>query len=337
MNILVTGGAGYIGSHTVLELINAGHRPVIVDNFSNSSKGVIDRLNEITSSEIKYYEQDFQDQAAVKQIIETEKIEGVIHFAAFKAVAESVADPLRYYQNNTAGFANLVRTVLDANVQTIIFSSTAAVYGNPPEDLVTEDTPCRPESPYGWSKLMDEIILRDTCAATPTLHGTALRYFNVVGSHDSGRIGESPKTKPQNLLPIIVQAVNGTIPPLTVMGTDYPTPDGTCLRDYIHVVDLAKAHIAALEHAASQSNGAFEVYNIGTGKPTSVLELIKTFETVNDVAVPHTLGERRPGDPVACYASAEKAEKELGWKAEKTIEDACRDAWRWQTQNPDGY
>lgn len=338
MNILVTGGAGYIGSHTCVELVAAGHRPVIIDNLSNSSKKVLDRLAELTGSNIAFYEQDFQDADALRKVIAKEKIEGIIHFAAFKAVGESVENPLKYYLNNTAGFAQLLEVVAEADspVHTVIFSSTAAVYGNPAEDSVTEESPPKPESPYGWSKLMDEVILRDTCTANPRLSGIALRYFNVVGAHESGRIGEH-SVKPQNLMPIIVQAAAGISPPLTVLGDDYPTADGTCLRDYIHVVDLAKAHVAALENASAHAKTRFKVYNVGTGKPTSVLELIKTFEKVNGIEVPYKIGARRPGDPVAYYAIAAKAEKELGWKATKSVEDSCADAWRWQSQNPNGY
>ncbi len=337
MNILVTGGTGYIGSHTVIELVAAGHRPVIIDNLSNSNPAVLDRLAIVTGSPIVFYEQDFHDQAALRQIIGREQIEGVIHFAAYKAVSESVSNPLQYYHNNTAGFIGLLQTLIKNNVYNIIFSSTAAVYGNPPSNIVTEENVCQPESPYGWSKYMDELILRDVCRAIPLFKGTILRYFNVVGAHQSGCIGEQSKSRPQNLLPIIMQAVNNTMPPVTIMGTDYPTLDGTCLRDYIHVVDLAKAHVAALTKSAGQKLGLFSTYNVGTGKPTSVLELIKTFEAVNNIAVPYNLGRRRAGDPVAYYASSAKIRKELAWQPKLTIDDACQDAWRWQTQNPNGY
>jgi UDP-glucose 4-epimerase len=329
-NILVTGGAGYIGSHTVVELARAGFRPVILDNFSNSEKSVLDGLKAILGQDVKCYEGDYQNAGLLKQIIRDESIEGVIHFAAYKAVGESVAEPLKYYDNNVSGFVKLLETLPAQNVQHFVFSSSAAVYGEPPTDQVTEDIPANPQSPYGWSKYMDEVVLRDTCTANPQLKGVALRYFNVVGSHDSALIGESPKGKPQNLLPIIVQAVTGKIPPITVFGTDYHTPDGTCLRDYIHVVDLAKAHIAALSKLLDSTSHGYAVYNVGTGKPTSVLELIKTFEDVNGVKVPYGLGDRRPGDPAAYYAITAKAEKELGWKAGKTVEDAVRTAWKWQ-------
>lgn len=328
--ILVTGGAGFIGSHTIVELVQAGYRPVIIDNFSNSEKFVLEHLEKLLGKPVVCYEQDYRDIPALKKVIKEENVSGIIHFAAFKAVAESVAEPLKYYDNNVAGFVQLLKVVVETGLSSFVFSSSAAVYGNPPTDVVTEDTVCNPTSPYGWSKYMNEIILRDTCAATTSLHGIALRYFNVVGSHESNLIGELPKGKPQNLLPIIVQATSGQIPPLTVYGTDYNTPDGTCLRDYIHVVDLAKAHVAALQKIMrNKDDSNYGVYNVGTGKPTSVLELIKAFERINKVKVPHQLGDRRPGDPEAYYAITKKAESELGWKATKTVDDAVRDAWRW--------
>ena len=328
-NILVIGGAGYIGSHTVVELVKAGHRPVIVDNFSTSERQALHHLEHITGQKIAWHEQDYQDSGKLRAVIQQESITGVIHFAAYKAPAESVADPLKYYDNNVAGFVQLLEVVVAAGIRDFVFSSSAAVYGEPPTDLVTEETACIPQSPYGWSKRMDEIILADVCRANRQIKGVALRYFNVVGAHDSGELGELPKGKPQNLLPIIVQAVVSNTP-LTVYGTDYPTPDGTCLRDYIHVVDLARAHVAALQHLEKTTQGDYHVYNVGTGKPTSVMELITAFEKVNGVKVPYTIGQRRPGDPVAYHAVVEKTEHTLGWHAEKTVEDAVRDAWRWQ-------
>lgn len=331
-NILVTGGAGFIGSHVVVELYAAGYRPVIIDNFNNSEKTILAGLKQIIGQDVTYYEGDFQDTELLAEVLKTEGIDGVIHFAAYKAVGESVEQPLKYYQNNVGDFVQLLTTLLEHDINDFVFSSSAAVYGNPPTDIVTEETACAPTSPYGWTKYMDEIILRDTCAANPQLKGVALRYFNVVGAHDSGKIGELPKGRPQNLLPIIIQSATGQIPPFTVFGTDYPTKDGTCLRDYIHVVDLARAHVAALRKIAAQTSGSYDTYNISTGTPTSVLELIQTFEAINNVRVPHILGDRRAGDPVAYYATAEKAQKELTWKAEKTTEDAVRDAWRWQQQ-----
>jgi UDP-glucose 4-epimerase len=306
-NILITGGAGYIGSHVVVELVAAGYHPVIVDNFSTSDKTSLERLEKLLGKPVTFYEADYQDTDALKKIIKQETIDGVIHIAAYKAVGESVANPLKYYQNNVAGFVGLLETTLACGVDHVVFSSSAAVYGNPPVDKVTEDVVCSPQSPYGWSKYMDEIILRDTAAANPKLHAVALRYFNVVGSHESAIIGESPKGRPQNLLPIIVEAV-ATNTPLTVFGDDYATADGTCLRDYIHVVDLARAHVAALRKSFDEpSGGGYKLYNIGTGKPTSVMELISTFERINKVKVPYKVGARRAGDPVAYYAIADKA------------------------------
>jgi len=327
MRILVTGGAGYIGSHTIVELIAAGHEPIVIDNFSNSSPDAIERVEALSGKAITYYEGNVADAELLEKIFSEHAIEAIIHFAAFKAVGESVEKPLLYYRNNVSNFVELLSVATKHGVKQVVFSSTAAVYGDAQEMIVTEDTSCAPQSPYGWSKYMDEQILHDTCKATTGFHGTVLRYFNVVGAHPSGKLGESPRGVPQNLLPLIVRATEGTLPPLTVLGTDYNTPDGTCLRDYIHVVDLAKAHVAALEHAGEQQ---FHIYNVGTGTPTSVLELISTFEKVTGKQVPHTLGARRPGDPVAYYASPKRANEELNWKAEKTIEDACRDAWRWQ-------
>lgn len=328
-HILVTGGAGYIGSHVVVELVQAGYEPVILDSFDNADHNAITHLETLLKRKLTVYDAAFQNVERLLEIITKESITGVVHIAAFKAVGESVAQPLKYYQNNVAGFVTLLETLQAAKVTNLVFSSSAAVYGTPPTDLVTEDTICKPESPYGWTKYMDEIMLRDLCQANPQVKGVALRYFNVVGSHPSALIGESPKGKPQNLLPIIVKAVAENVP-FTVYGTDYPTPDGTCQRDYVHVVDLARAHVAALASAdRSETTSNYHVYNIGTGKPTSVLELIHAFERINGVSVPYQLGARRAGDPVACYASAKKAHDELGWQAGLTIEDAVRSAWQW--------
>ncbi len=328
-HILVTGGAGYIGSHVNVELAKAGYSPVIVDNFSNSDKSATERLEKLTGNHIPFYEADYQDAQRLKEIIDKEKIEGIIHIAAYKAVGESVENPLKYYQNNVAGFVTLLQTVLEKKIYNFVFSSSAAVYGIPPTEHVTESSPCNPASPYGWSKYMDEVILRDTCTAVPQFKGIALRYFNVVGSHESTTIGESPKGKPQNLLPIIVKAVKDSSP-LTVFGDNYDTPDGTCQRDYIHVVDLAKAHVAALKKMLDEKDGFYDVYNISTGVPTSVSELIKTFERVNDLKVPYTIGSRRPGDPAAYCAVPDKANRDLGWRAVHTIDEAVQSAWLWE-------
>jgi len=330
MHVLVTGGAGYIGSHTVVELLADGHEVLIVDDLSNSQLTVLDNIEQIASKRPAFIQADITDTVALGKLLAESNIDAIIHFAAFKAVGESVTLPLKYYRNNVGGIVELLQVALDNHVNYFVFSSSAAVYGEPPTAVVTEETECRPTSPYGWSKRMDEIILEDTCTANPHLHGIGLRYFNVVGAHDSGLLGETPKTQPSNLLPIIVRAVTGQLPPVTVFGTDYPTKDGTCERDYIHVVDLAKAHVAALGKISTTKTGKYHVYNVGTGHPTSVKEMIATFESVNGIRVPHTMGPRRAGDPVAYYASAAKAEQELNWRAEKTLEDAVRDAWRWQ-------
>jgi UDP-glucose 4-epimerase len=311
----------------VVELAAADYRPIILDNFSNSEKSVISRLEKLLGQPLTVYEGDFQDADRLQEIFAKHSIDGIIHFAAFKAVGESVAEPLKYYDNNVAHFIHLLQTVVAQKIPRFVFSSSAAVYGNPPTSQVTEDSPCAPESPYGWTKYMNEIILRDSCAATSGLQGVALRYFNVVGAHPSGQIGELPKGAPQNVLPIIVKAA-ASGQPMKVFGNDYPTPDGTCLRDYIHVVDLAKAHVAALRLEPSKQN--YQVFNVGTGRPTSVLELITTFEKVNGVKVPHEIIARRTGDPTACYAIANKAKQALHWQASKRTEDAVRDAWRWQ-------
>lgn len=329
MHILVSGGAGYIGSHTIVELVKAGFKPVILDSFINADHDVLKHLKEITGKDIPCIEGDFANATLVARAINDYHIQGVVHFAAHKAVGESVAHPLKYYANNVSGFIHLVKVLNEHNIP-LVFSSTAAVYGDPATDTVTEDTPCHPVNPYGWSKLMDEIILQSACKADSPMRGIALRYFNVVGAHDSILLGELPKQPPQNLLPIIVQAVAGLREPLPIYGVDYNTPDGTCLRDYIHVVDLAKAHVIALRHLLKQKPGYYDVFNVGTGKPTSVMELINTFERVNNIAVPHHISDRRPGDPPAYYADPHKIYRILGWKAEKTVEDAVSSAWHWQ-------
>jgi len=333
MNILVIGGAGYIGSHTIIELVRAGYTPAILDNFGTSNRLVPELLNRITKQHIPCVEGDFADTPLLQRTLQKLEIGAIVHFAAHKAVGESVETPLKYYKNNVAGFVTLLEAATRNDVP-VVFSSSAAVYGNPATETVAEETICLPASPYGWSKLMDEVILRDACAAKQPIRGVALRYFNVVGAHDSGMLGEMPALPPQNLLPIIVEAVAGLRDPLTIYGDDYDTPDGTCLRDYVHVVDLAKAHVVALDHLLKQPRGYYDVFNVGTGKPTSVKELIAAFERVNKVSVPFVMGTRRAGDPQATSARVDKI-KALGWQAEKNIEDACRDAWNWQLKRPD--
>ncbi len=324
--IAVIGGAGYIGSHTVVELVRAGYTPIIIDNFSNSDESVLQRLNQVTGQRITCITQDFRDQSALQKVFTDHQVSGIIHFAAYKAVGESVEQPLKYYQNNVSGFVNLLQAAQECGIRSVVFSSSAAVYGNPPTSVVTEDSPTTPASPYGSTKLMDEVILRDYCAAQPDTTGVALRYFNAIGAHDSGLIGELPKGKPQNLLPIIMQTIVGQAPELTIYGDDYDTADGTCERDYIHVVDLATAHVAALQKAKV----GFSAYNVGTGTPTSVLGLITAFQDVNQVNVPYRIGQRRAGDPVRYFADSSKIQQELGWHAQKTTQDAVRDAWAWQ-------
>lgn len=330
-NILVTGGAGYIGSHTVVELVNAGFRPIIVDNFSNSDKNVLPNLHEITGQEITCYDHDYQDGVFLKDIITKESIEGVIHFAALKAVGESVEHPLLYYRNNVVGMIGLLEVLEATGVSNIVFSSSCTVYGEADKLPLTENSPVKPAvSPYGATKQMDEIIIRDTAAASKHLKGLALRYFNPVGAHPSAQIGELQIGTPTILVPLLTQAVAGLRDQLTLHGNDYNTPDGTPIRDYIHVIDLAKAHVSALNHIAKQSAQYFDVCNIGTGKGSTVLEVIKTFESATGKKVPYKVGPRRPGDIEASYAGVEKARNMLHWKAELTLEDALSDAWRWQ-------
>lgn len=332
-NILVTGGAGYIGSHTVVELINAGMNPIIIDNFCNSSPDVITKLERLSGREITSYNVDYRDRAEMQIVLARHAVVGAIHFAAFKYVGESMTDPLKYFDNNVSGFIGLLLTLLDNEIFNVVFSSSSAVYGTSPTNRVTEETPCAPESPYGWSKYMGELVLKSACEAHSKFNGVSLRYFNVVGAHSSGIIGESIDRHPQNLMPIIIKAAKGIIPAITIFGSDYPTQDGTGLRDYVHVVDLAKAHVVTLENILNNSSTGYSTYNIGTGIPTSVLEMIRTFESENEVHIPYVFGNRRAGDPPACYASADKVRKELGWRSQKSIKDAVRDSWRWSSNH----
>jgi UDP-glucose 4-epimerase len=330
-NILVTGGAGFIGSHTVVELINAGYKPIIVDDFSNSEKSVIGNLEKITGQRIDFYEGEFQDRKLIREIASKHKLDGTIHFAAYKAVGESVEKPLKYYRNNVAGLVDLLELMEELSVDNLVFSSSCTVYGETDNLPLTEELPFKPAvSPYGATKQMCEIIIRDTSVASRNLRSLSLRYFNPIGAHPTALIGELPIGKPTILVPFITQTVAGWHDKLTVFGNDYPTPDGTNIRDYIHVVDLAKAHVKALEYVSGNKPGFYDVVNIGTGKGSSVLEVINTFESVTGQKVPYEIGDRRPGDIIASYASVEKAHKVLGWQAEKTLADALGDAWRWQ-------
>jgi UDP-glucose 4-epimerase len=330
-NVLVTGGAGFIGSHTVVELISAGYNPVIVDNFANSEKKVIERLKKLTGKEVAFYEQDFQDQQKLEKVLIKENIDGVIHLSAFKAVGESVELPLKYYDNNVVGLVKLLETLEKHQISSLVFSSSCTVYGEADNLPLTENSPVKPAvSPYGATKQMDEIIMRDATAASKNLRSIALRYFNPIGAHASALIGELPIGRPSILVPFITQTVAGWHKELTVFGDDYPTADGTCIRDYIHVVDLAKAHVKAIEYLAGQKPAFYDVFNVGTGKGSSVLEVIKTFEKVSGQKVPYKIGPRRSGDIIASYAAVVKSNKELGWKSELTLADALTDAWRWQ-------
>ena len=336
MSILLTGGAGYIGSHTCVEMLNAGYDIVVVDNYSNSSPEALKRVKELTGKDFPIYEADVCDGEAMNALFDREKIEAVIHFAGYKAVGESVQKPLMYYRNNLDSTMTLLEVMRAHGVKRLVFSSSATVYGMQEKMPLTEDMPiggCL--NPYGWTKCMIEQILFDVAKAEPDWTMILLRYFNPVGAHESGRIGENPNGIPNNLMPRITQAVIGKIPPIQVMGTDYPTPDGTCLRDYIHVVDLAKGHVCAIRYALEHTGA--EAVNLGVGRGCSVREIIRAFEEATGEKVPCSDGPRRPGDAPVSYADASKALRLFGWKAEKSIVDMCRDSWRWQKQNPNGY
>jgi len=331
MKILVTGGAGFIGSHTVVELINAGYEPIIIDNFDNSEKAVLKGLRRILKKPVKYYEKDCNDPKALEQICKKENIEGVIHFAAHKAVGESVEKPLKYYENNLGSTLTVLQVMLKLGIKNLVFSSSCTVYGQPDNIPVTEETPRKPAaSPYGNTKTICEDILRDTITAGNPLKIVALRYFNPIGAHPSANIGELPRGVPGNLVPFITQTAIGIRQKLTVFGNDYDTSDGTNVRDFIHVVDLAKAHVSALKLLANQKDNYYDVFNIGTGTGNTVLEIITTFEKVNKVKLNYEIGPRRAGDVEKIYGSVEKAEKLMGWKTEKTLEDSLKDAWRWE-------
>ena len=333
--ILVTGGAGYIGSHTVVELIAAGYEAIIVDNFSNSSVEVLDRLKTITGVDVPFYKGSISDKEFMNRVFGENQIDAVIHFAAYTAVGESVQEPLKYYKNNVCGTISLLDVMKLHKVEHIIFSSSATVYGMNNISPLTEDLSTSATNPYGYTKLMMEQILTDVALANSDWSVTNLRYFNPIGAHESGMIGEAPNGIPNNLMPYITQVAVGKLQELSVFGNDYDTHDGTGVRDYIHVVDLAKGHVLALKH--NLENKGVAVFNLGTGIGYSVLDMVKAFENVNGVKVPYAIKERRPGDVATCYADASKANDILGWKAEKTLQDMMRDSWRWQSSNPNGY
>lgn len=331
MSILVTGGAGYIGSHTCIELLNAGEDIVVMDNFYNSKPRAIELIKEISGRDFPFYEADMCNEADMERIFTENEIEAVIHFAGYKAVGESVREPLMYFSNNLGGTFTLLNAMKKHGCRKLIFSSSATVYGIPETVPVKEDFPLSAINPYGRTKLMIEDMCRDLCASDSEWSVALLRYFNPIGAHESGKIGEDPNGIPNNLMPIILNVARGKQERLKVFGNDYPTPDGTCVRDYIHVVDLAKGHLAAVK-SVREKNGAIP-YNLGTGNGYSVLEIIHTFENVNELTVPFDIVERRAGDAAECYSVPEKAEKELGWKAERGLEQMCRDAWNYAKNN----
>lgn len=335
MIVLLTGGAGYIGSHTCLELLTAGHEVVIIDNFSNSSPIVFDRIETICGRRPIVYNENVCNSDEVAEILLAHHVEAVIHFAGLKSVAESTEQPLRYYNNNVNGSLSLLSAMKRANVCILAFSSSATVYGNSTNGLVVESDPLLAINPYGRSKLIVEEILRDLGAADDSFHIALLRYFNPVGAHESGLIGEDPLDVPNNLMPLVSQVAGGRRPELLVYGNDYPTLDGTGLRDYIHVMDLARGHIATLDWL--QTNKGVYAFNLGTGHGKSVLEVVQAYENVCGKSIPCRMVGRRAGDVAACYADPSLAERVLGWKAEFDIDAMCRDAWNWQSKNPNGY
>ena len=335
MNILVTGGTGYIGSHTLIQLLEAGYGVVVLDNLSNSKLESLRRMEKLVSKEIKFYQVDLLAHDKVEEVFQKEKIDAVIHFAGFKAVGESVEIPLRYYQNNITGTINLCEIMKKHNVNKLVFSSSATVYGDPHKVPITEDFPLRATNPYGRTKLMIEEILRDLHVSDNNWDIAILRYFNPVGSHKSGDIGEDPNGIPNNLMPFIAQVAVGKRNELTIFGNDYPTIDGTGVRDYIHVIDLASGHLKALEKLTK--NPGCVVYNLGTGNGFSVLEMVKAFERVSGKKVQFKIADRRAGDIATCYADPTLAEKELNWRAERGVDEMCEDVWRWQSKNPNGF
>lgn len=336
MKILLTGGAGYIGSHTAIELINLGHEVVIVDNLANSSEKVLDRIEQIIGKKPKFYKADCCDKEAMEKLFSENELDAVIHFAGLKAVGESCRMPIEYYKNNIDSTLVLLEVMRAHGVKNIIFSSSATVYGAPDVVPIKETAVVgRCTNPYGWTKYMNEVILTDATKADPELSVVLLRYFNPVGAHISGLIGESPNGIPNNLMPYISQVAVGKLAQLSVYGNDYDTHDGTGVRDYIHVVDLAKGHACAVDYVVNHKGT--EVFNLGTGVGYSVLDMVKAFEDANGVKVPYRITDRRPGDIAECYADSTKAKELMGWTAEKTLVDMCGDSWRWQKNNPNGY
>ena len=336
MNILLTGGAGFIATHTCVELCSAGHNVIIVDNYVNSNPEAIRRVEEIVGRPVRAYEADVCDPEAMDRIFSENEIDVVVHFAGLKAVGESVQIPLRYYRNNLDSTLTLCETMAKHGVKRLVFSSSATVYGVPDEVPLREDMFCKGcTNPYGWTKYMIEKILQGLVTSDPEWSVVLLRYFNPIGAHASGRIGEDPNGIPNNLMPFITKVAAGQLDHLTVMGDDYATHDGTGVRDYIHVVDLACGHVKACEYAASHAG--CEIFNLGTGVGYSVLDIVNTFSRVNGIDLPYVIGPRRPGDVDACFADPAKAREVLGWEAQRTLEDMCRDAWHWQKNNPRGY
>jgi UDP-glucose 4-epimerase len=335
MTVLVTGGAGYIGSHTVLELLNDDHEVIVIDNLSNSNIEALNRVQKITGKGLKFYEEDLLNKKALENIFNSHEIDSVIHFAGYKAVGESVAKPLKYYDNNITSTIYLCEVMKKHRVKNIVFSSSATVYGDPHKVPITEDFPLSATNPYGRTKLFIEYILKDLYLADDSWNIALLRYFNPVGAHKSGLIGEDPNDIPNNLMPYISQVAVGKLKELSVFGDDYPTADGTGVRDYIHVVDLALGHLKALEKL--DTSPGLVIYNLGTGNGSSVLDMVKAFEVASGKKVPYKIAPRRPGDIASCYADPSKAEKELGWTAKFDIKQMCADAWRWQSNFPNGY
>ncbi len=335
MTVLVTGGAGYIGSHTVIELLNSGNQVVIVDNFYNSQPEVLKRIKELSGKDFKFYEVDVLNKEDLTKVFEENKIDSVIHFAGYKAVGESVEKPLEFYHNNLTSTFILCEVMKKFGVKNLVFSSSATVYGLNNISPLKEELPLSTTNPYGTTKLMIEQILNDLWNSDKEWSIALLRYFNPIGAHESGRIGENPNGIPNNLMPYITQVAVGKREKLSIFGSDYDTVDGTGVRDYIHVVDLAKGHIKALEKHSKINK--IEAYNLGAGKGYSVLQLVEAFEKANGVKIPYAISERRAGDVATCYADSSKAKEQLGWEAEKTIEDMCKDSWNWQSKNPNGY